>query len=599
MSRGDHLPRLPYIMSFGRVQPYQQFLQAEFGGDGTDQSRKQWIKDLRRPRLSFLSRDSKSKRLFRAAAFPRVPGASPSPSAPVLGLKVPRQAAAVPQEILQLGISKSAPTLRLSAGQNKNKLVELKQVGRQRRRSTTRKQARESKTAAALSRIDRSFDGLVGDEEVGRICRDLRRELPRPGAARQPPAPPPSQSPSAAAAACSPPSPWAGTTALDLGTNSITDVGAAKLAAVLRSAPAAALLTSLDLDQNEIEAEGAAKLARALIPRRPLTKKQERAAKETQAILGLSGQAFLRGGASLTVLDMSANDIGDEGASSLGQALRVNRSLTALKLGDCGIGSAGLEALACGLCVNGGVMLELNLWGNSVGPAGLQALSAAWAGRKAAALERWGADCVGTAPGCALQKLDLTSAGVGDDGVEALCAVGGGSGPMHTIEVLDLGDNHLSLRGLDAIAKACGDRDCKLWSLTLDHAHWNLGSAGSSGESKQRSSSNSMTENKSSRTKKKAVRVAEHRHDRGDHAAAAAASGQATGRSPAGVLGALLLGGYDDAMMAGASNRMVVAAAQAVALLLERRREQLVHHELLATLFPQHARMGRAPQLLS
>ena len=55
---------------------------------------------------------------------------------------------------------------------------------------------------------------------------------------------------------------------------------------------------------------------------------------------------------SLTEIRLSANQIGDEGATAMGTALITNHTLTTLNLGDCQIGSAGCVVLGEGLGVN-------------------------------------------------------------------------------------------------------------------------------------------------------------------------------------------------------------------------------------------------------
>ena len=51
----------------------------------------------------------------------------------------------------------------------------------------------------------------------------------------------------------------------------------------------------------------------------------------------------------LNKLALSGNNIGDEGASTLGEALKSNKSLKDLELVNCGIGVEGGKALASAL----------------------------------------------------------------------------------------------------------------------------------------------------------------------------------------------------------------------------------------------------------
>eukprot|EP00435_Cladocopium_sp_Y103_P016880 s1665_g4.t1 len=75
----------------------------------------------------------------------------------------------------------------------------------------------------------------------------------------------------------------------------------------------------------------------------------------------------------LTNLDLRENNIGTAGAQALGEALKVNNTLTNLYLWQNDIGAAGALALAAGLRQNRGLdMLVLSR--SSVGDEGRQAL---------------------------------------------------------------------------------------------------------------------------------------------------------------------------------------------------------------------------------
>ena len=80
---------------------------------------------------------------------------------------------------------------------------------------------------------------------------------------------------------------------------------------------------------------------------------------------------------SLTTLDLSSNSFGDAGASALGEALKVNRSLTTLGIFcNKSIGDAGASALGEALKVNR-TLTTLDLAHNSIGDAGASALGEA------------------------------------------------------------------------------------------------------------------------------------------------------------------------------------------------------------------------------
>ena len=70
--------------------------------------------------------------------------------------------------------------------------------------------------------------------------------------------------------------------------------------------------------------------------------------------------------AALKSLDLSINKIGPEGASALGEALKVNPVLTNLHLGSNDMGDDGAKAIAEALKVNP-VLTNLNLNYNSMG----------------------------------------------------------------------------------------------------------------------------------------------------------------------------------------------------------------------------------------
>jgi len=78
--------------------------------------------------------------------------------------------------------------------------------------------------------------------------------------------------------------------------------------------------------------------------------------------------------AALRTLDLTGNKIGPEGASALGEALKVNTVLTFLGLWLNNIGDEGAEAIAEALKVNA-TLTKLNLEGNyNMGDAGKRAV---------------------------------------------------------------------------------------------------------------------------------------------------------------------------------------------------------------------------------
>jgi len=78
----------------------------------------------------------------------------------------------------------------------------------------------------------------------------------------------------------------------------------------------------------------------------------------------------------LRTLDLSRNNIGSEGASALGEALKVNAVVTNLQLGTNEIGVDGAKAIADALKVNA-VLTILYLGDNKIGDDGAKAIAEA------------------------------------------------------------------------------------------------------------------------------------------------------------------------------------------------------------------------------
>ena len=91
---------------------------------------------------------------------------------------------------------------------------------------------------------------------------------------------------------------------------------------------------------------------------------------------------ILKSNTSVTRVNLSYNEeIGDEGAKALAEALKVNATVEVLALDDCGIGDDGAAALAEALGSNTSLM-KLHLGDNEVGEKGEQLLRDAVAGRE-------------------------------------------------------------------------------------------------------------------------------------------------------------------------------------------------------------------------
>jgi Ran GTPase-activating protein (RanGAP) involved in mRNA processing and transport len=183
-------------------------------------------------------------------------------------------------------------------------------------------------------------------------------------------------------------------------------------------------LTSLNLEWNNIGDEGAKALADAL-------------GKDSR----------------LTSLGLFGNSIGDEGAKALADALGKNSGLTSLYLGANNIGAEGAKALADALGKDSS-LTGLNLWHNNIGDEGAKAL--------ADALEK----------NSSLTNLDLRRSNIGDEGAKALSDA---LGKNSSLTSLNLECNKIGDEGAKALAEALGKNS----SLTsLDLRHNNIGAEG-------------------------------------------------------------------------------------------------------------------------
>jgi hypothetical protein len=88
----------------------------------------------------------------------------------------------------------------------------------------------------------------------------------------------------------------------------------------------------------------------------------------------------------LTILGLAGNEIGDEGAKAIAEALKVNPVLTELNLWNNSIGPEGAKAIAEALKVNP-VLTKLNLEVNNLGEAGEKAVRDAVKDRSGFVLE--------------------------------------------------------------------------------------------------------------------------------------------------------------------------------------------------------------------
>ncbi|KJE92014.1 hypothetical protein CAOG_03051 [Capsaspora owczarzaki ATCC 30864] len=152
----------------------------------------------------------------------------------------------------------------------------------------------------------------------------------------------------------------------------------------------------------------------------------------------------VRANCTLTVVDLAENRIGDAGARAFAETLKVNNTLTKLDLNENQIGDAGAQAIAEALKVNK-TLTVLYLWHNQIGAAGAQAI--------ADALK------VNTT----LTELYLYKNPIGDDGAQAIAEA---LEVNTTLTKLYLWENQITCTGAQALAEAL-KANTTLTELTL------------------------------------------------------------------------------------------------------------------------------------
>ena len=160
-------------------------------------------------------------------------------------------------------------------------------------------------------------------------------------------------------------------------------------------------------------------------------------------------------------LYLGFNDIGNEGAKALGEALNLGRCPSGLSLGLCynRIGNTGAlalaDALTSGIFPSG---LELNLSGNKIGDKGVQAFTEALkSGKYPSGLE-----------------LGLGRNNIGQEGAHALAeAIMSGNCPSGL--ELDLRWNEIGNKGAQALAEAFNSGHCRFGTtIRLDNEKYNF-----------------------------------------------------------------------------------------------------------------------------
>ena len=261
-------------------------------------------------------------------------------------------------------------------------------------------------------------------------------------------------------------------TALTLQLNGIGDAGACALAHGLATG-STCNLSSLALEEEGIGEAGTRAIAAALSPRGP----QRGPALALLTQLSLRGNPISTAGAAalaaalqvnsgLESLDLCSCSLTGLGAARLAEVLPHNCTLRELRLVRNGIPVTGALALAAGLLHNEGLEI-LHLGANPCGPDGWLGYAQTRGGRPPVP------GLIQAIGGPPLTDLSLFGTGLGNAGMAELARYLADG--KCALEVLDLGDNHLSSVGVMELAKVL-PKQGSLTSLGL----WgnSIGSAG-------------------------------------------------------------------------------------------------------------------------
>lgn len=200
--------------------------------------------------------------------------------------------------------------------------------------------------------------------------------------------------------------------------NGVGDAGAEALARVVEASTA---LTALDLNGNDISAVGGMALARALL--------------HTPALKSLDIGS---------VNGINRNRIGARPAAALGEALRVNSTLTALDVAGNGIAQEGAAGLAEGLSRNT-TLRHLDLTSNNLRDGGVE--------------ELWRAVTLS-----GLTSVVVARNAIGPAGAAALASI---LAANVLLRALDASHNNITKRGATVVAEGLAG-NTRLTSLRLD-----------------------------------------------------------------------------------------------------------------------------------
>ena len=199
-----------------------------------------------------------------------------------------------------------------------------------------------------------------------------------------------------------------------------------------------AVLTCLVLEHNNIGDEGAKAIAEALKVNAVMTTLNLRVNN-----IGVEGAKAiaeaLKVNAVLNKLSLGGNEIGVVGAKAIAEALKVNAVLTTLHLDANNIGAVGAKAIAEALKVNA-VLTELRLYHNNIGNDGAKAIA-----------EALKVNAVLTSLDLAGSPFTSASSGIGDDGAKAIAEA---LKVNAVVTKLWLNNNKIGDDGAKAIAEA-------------------------------------------------------------------------------------------------------------------------------------------------
>lgn len=226
-----------------------------------------------------------------------------------------------------------------------------------------------------------------------------------------------------------------GVQVLNLSSNTLTGAGAKILASALASCSE---LQSLDLSFNTISDEGGVAVA-VLAGGHPSLRWLSLRHTDVgiDSIIALSAAiATTRSLQTLDVSDPRLFSRDDDATTHLSRALRVNRSITSLRLSKHRFFDFAATAVLTDCLLDNCVVSHLDLTANSIGGPGAAAIARA------------------LAAGVPLERLDLASCRICDEGAEALAAVIIGG---CTLRCLDVRKCEIGDAGIAALAGAVGE----------------------------------------------------------------------------------------------------------------------------------------------